>query len=88
MSCTSSNLIYVIICVGWGENYIGQTGDTLRHRMTVHRQPIREPSTNVLSLAGEEEETVKSLQQRRRRTDNGQIAVSYTHLTLPTICSV
>nr|XP_022299146.1 uncharacterized protein LOC111107980 [Crassostrea virginica] len=43
MSCTSSNLIYVIICAGCGENYIGQTGDTLRHRMTVHRQQIREP---------------------------------------------
>ena len=82
MSCTSSNLIYVIICVGWGENYIGQTGDTLRHRMTVHRQPIREPSTNVLSLAGEEEETVKSLQQRRRRTDNGQIVIRKAHLSL------
>ena len=43
MTCVSSNLIYVITCAGCGENYIGQTGDTLRHRMTVHRQQIREP---------------------------------------------
>ena len=41
-----------IICARCGENYIGQTADTLRHRMTVHRQQIIESqSTNVLSLA-------------------------------------
>lgn len=33
-----SNSIYVIICAGSGEHYLGQTGDTLRHGMTVHRQ--------------------------------------------------
>ena len=36
--CTSENLIYVITCPGCTENYIGQTGMTLRQRMTVHRQ--------------------------------------------------
>ena len=43
MSCTSSNLFYVIICAGCGENSFGQKGDTFRHRVTVHRQQIREP---------------------------------------------
>lgn len=49
--CTSSNLIYVIRCAGCGENYIGQTGDTLRHRMTVHRQQIREPKYQCTSVS-------------------------------------
>lgn len=51
MSCTSSNLIYVIRCAGCGENYIGQTGDTLRHRMTVHRQQIREPKYQCTAVS-------------------------------------
>ena len=43
MSCTISNLIHVIICVGCGENYTGHAADIVRQRMTVHRQQIREP---------------------------------------------
>lgn len=51
ISCTSSNLIYAITCSGCGENYIGQTGDTLRHRMTVHRQHIREPKYQCIPVS-------------------------------------
>lgn len=51
-NCTSSNLLYVITCNGCGENYIGQTGDTLRHRMTVHRQQIREPKYQCTPVSG------------------------------------
>ena len=40
MNCLSSNIIYKLQCSGCHQIYIGQTGDTLRHRMTVHRQQI------------------------------------------------
>ncbi|CAH3178618.1 unnamed protein product, partial [Porites evermanni] len=43
MNCTSTNLIYVITCAGCGHNYIGETGDVLRNRVTVHKQQIRDP---------------------------------------------
>ena len=37
MDCSSKNLLYVIKCEGCGEDYIGETGNELRKRMTVHR---------------------------------------------------
>ena len=43
MSCEVRNLIYVIRWGGCQEEYIGETGDTIRHRLTVHRQQIRDP---------------------------------------------
>lgn len=52
MTCESSNLIYDITCSGCGEHYIGQTGDTLRHRMTVHRQQIRETRYHCTAVSG------------------------------------
>ena len=36
--CTSRNLVYVIVCRGCNEFYIGETGDMLKNRFTVHRQ--------------------------------------------------
>ena len=42
MNCTSTNLVYVITCAGCGQNYIGETGDVLRNRVTVHKQQIRD----------------------------------------------
>ena len=50
-TCASGNLIYVITCKGCRENYIGQTGTTLRFRMTVHRQQIRDSSTRKITLS-------------------------------------
>ena len=52
MNCASTNLIYVITCKGCGENYIGQTGNELRKRMTVHKQQIRDPKTRMIPLSG------------------------------------
>ena len=52
MSCEVRNLIYVIRCGGCQEEYIGETGDTLRHRLTVHRQQIRDASTRMLYVSG------------------------------------
>ena len=51
MNCKSKNLIYVMTCNGCGEHYIGQTGDKLCTRMTVHCQQIRDPSTRQLPVS-------------------------------------
>ena len=51
MDCSSKNLLYVIKCEGCEENYIGQTGNDLRKRMTVHRQQIKDPSTRKIPLS-------------------------------------
>ena len=51
MNCTSTNLIYVITCAGRGHNYIGETGDVLRNRVTVHKQQIRDPHTRMLGVS-------------------------------------
>ena len=40
--CMSRNLEYIMVCGGCKEYYIGETGDTLRNRMTVHRQQSAE----------------------------------------------
>jgi len=36
--CSSRNLIYIATCTGCSESYIGETGDQLLTRWTVHRQ--------------------------------------------------
>ena len=51
MDCTIQNVIYVLICNGCNEFYIGQTGDKLRNRRTVHDQQIRDPSTRQIPLS-------------------------------------
>ena len=38
--CTSRNLVYAMICNGYGELYIGETGDTLRNRFACHRSQM------------------------------------------------
>ena len=50
-TCASENLIYVLKCNGCNEDYIGQTGLTLRKRMTVHRQQIRDPNTRQIPVS-------------------------------------
>ena len=51
MNCTSTNLIYVITCAGCGHNYIRETGDVLRNRVTVHKQQIRDPHIRMLGVS-------------------------------------
>ena len=51
MDCSSKNLLYVIKCEGCGEDYIGETGNELRKRMTVHRQQNRDPTINMIPLS-------------------------------------
>ena len=45
------NVLYVLICNNCRKYYIGQTGDKLRDRRTVHDQQIRDPSTIQLPLS-------------------------------------
>ena len=51
MDCSSKNFLYVIKCERCGEDYIGETGNELRKRMTVHRQQIRDPTINMIPLS-------------------------------------
>ena len=51
MSCDAKNIIYVIKCKGCDEEYMGETGDTLRHRLTVHRQQIRDARVRILYVS-------------------------------------
>ena len=51
MGCDAKNLIYVMQCTGCDEENIGETGDSLRHRMTVHRQQIRNSNFRILHVS-------------------------------------
>jgi hypothetical protein len=51
MTCDVKNVLYVITCNGCNEFYIGQTGDKLRTRRTIHAQQIRDPSTRMIPLS-------------------------------------
>ena len=51
MSCDVKNVIYVMKCRGCGEEYIGETGNFLRKRITVHNQHIRDPKTRMLKMS-------------------------------------
>ena len=51
MDCNSSNLIYVITCMGCNGHYIGETGDVLRNRIRVHRQHVNDANTRQLSVS-------------------------------------
>ena len=50
MDCTVKTVIYVLVCNGCREFYIGQTGDKLRNRKTVHIQQVRDPLTRQMLL--------------------------------------
>ena len=49
-NCESSNLIYVVICSGCKEEYIGQTGTTLKERVTVYKQHINHPQYQQIKV--------------------------------------
>ena len=51
MSCEVQNVIYVIRCDGCQKEYIGETGDFLRKRVTVHRQHIRDKNVRILFVS-------------------------------------
>ena len=51
MSCDVRNVIYVLTCNGCNEYYIGQTGNKLHTRRTIHSQQIPDPSTRQIPLS-------------------------------------
>ena len=51
MKCDTNNLIYVMQSTGCDEKYIGETGDSLRHRMTVYRQQMRNSNVRILHVS-------------------------------------
>ena len=51
MDCGVRDFIYVITCNGCGEKYIGESGDTLRHRTTLHRNQISIPQYRNLKVS-------------------------------------
>lgn len=50
IGCNVKNLIYVMQCNGCGEECIWKTGDSLGHRMTVHRKLMRQTNVRVLHI--------------------------------------
>ena len=50
-TCSSSNIIYVIQCPTCKKSYIGETGDTLKHRCTLHRQHVRDFNNAPLQVS-------------------------------------
>ena len=52
MDCTTKNVIYMyyIKCNGCKKDYIRQTGDQLKNRMTVHRQQINNPKYGKVKI--------------------------------------
>ena len=51
MNCKSSDLIYVVICSTWNEEYMGEAGEEkkkARDRYRVYRQHIRQPQYQQL----------------------------------------
>ena len=49
-TCESSNLIYVVICNGCKEEYIGQTGTTLKDRVSTYKQHIKQPQYQQIKV--------------------------------------
>ena len=46
----SKTSFYVIKCSGCGEEFIGENGNFLRKKVTVHNQQIRGPKTRKLKI--------------------------------------
>ena len=51
LDCLSHNVIYILICNGCDNFYIGQTGGMFRNRLTLHRQHIAQPRYAILNVS-------------------------------------
>ena len=51
-NCESKNLIYVVICSGCKEEYIGQTQAMLKERLNTYRQHIWQPGLQQIDVEG------------------------------------
>ena len=59
MSCDVRCVIYVMVCQGCQEEYIGETHN-LRERMRVHRQHLRQPETRTIYVSQHIDQCTKS----------------------------
>ena len=50
-SCKSSNIIYLITCRRCGQQYVGETGQPLHHRINSHRFHIAHGRTDESPVA-------------------------------------
>ena len=51
MNCDSKYVIYVIICSGCNEKYIGKTDQKLKRRMNLHRSQINQPRNRNMPVS-------------------------------------
>jgi hypothetical protein len=51
MLCDTRDVIYAITCPGCSEYYIGETNNTLRSRVRVHKQEINTPEYREIQLS-------------------------------------
>ena len=49
-NCESSNLIYVVICQGCKEEYIGETGCLVKEQIKIYRHQIRQQKYQQLPV--------------------------------------
>ena len=61
MSREVKNVIYVMKCRGCGEEYIGESGNFLRKKGTVHNQKIRGPRTRMLKVSEYKDNCAKNM---------------------------
>ena len=50
LNCESSNLIYVVICQGCKEKYVGEMNCLMKERINIYRQHIRQPQYQQLAV--------------------------------------
>ena len=50
-NCESKDLIYVVICSGCKEEYIGKTQAMLKERLNTYRQHIRQPELQQIDVS-------------------------------------
>ena len=48
--CENSNLIYVVVCQGCKEEYIGETGCLVKEQIYIYRQHVREAQHQKLAV--------------------------------------
>ena len=78
MTCTSKNIIicFTCRCQGCFEKYIGQTGDILRNRVTVHRhKELRKSgmSEHISMYAGYKVPNLKITTFNKMKTDSDEL---------------
>lgn len=50
MTCTTTDVVYVLFC-SCNEFYVGETGNSLRQRITLHRQHVNHPEYSILKVS-------------------------------------